>query len=61
MSELLLEAVNAAFLEDRAMLEAQHRNFRERPDGNLVDIKYAAGPNKLLWVLDKYIQEERRV
>ncbi len=30
----------------------------ERPHGNKVDIKHAAGPNKLVWVLDKFLREE---
>lgn len=31
---MLREAVDAAFLEDKAMLEGQHSNMKERPDGN---------------------------
>jgi vanillate O-demethylase monooxygenase subunit len=58
MSEMFLDAVNVGFLEDKAILEAQQRNIEERPDGNKIDIKLDAGPNKLLWLLDKLIAEE---
>ena len=60
LSRTLLEATDAGFLEDKAILEAQHRNIRERPEGNLIDIKADAGPNKLLWVLDRMLAEENQ-
>lgn len=59
LSRTLLEATDVAFLEDKAILEAQHRNLRERPDGNLIDIKADAGPNKLLNLLDRMLAEEQ--
>jgi hypothetical protein len=55
---MLFEAVNVAFREDRVVLEAQHRNIKERPDGNLVNIVHDAGPNMLIRLLDKLIAEE---
>ena len=58
LSDMLLESTHLAFREDQAMLEAQHRNIKERPHGNLVDIKADLGPNKLLWLLDKRLREE---
>jgi len=60
MSEMLLEAVNAAFLEDKAMLEAQHRNVKERPHAKQVGIYLDAGPEKMLSLLDKFLAEEER-
>ena len=57
---VFLDAVDAGFLEDKAILEAQQRNVRERPGGNRLDIKLDAGPNKLLWLLDKLIAEEQQ-
>lgn len=60
MSEMFLEAVDAGFLEDKAILEAQQKNVEQRPDGNRIDIKLDAGPNKLLWLLDKLLAEEQR-
>ncbi|HLW71441.1 MAG TPA: aromatic ring-hydroxylating dioxygenase subunit alpha [Candidatus Binataceae bacterium] len=58
MSDMLFETVDAAFQEDAIVLEAQHRNLKERPDGNLVNIVHDAGPEMLLRLLDKRIEEE---
>ncbi|GAB3628338.1 (2Fe-2S)-binding protein [Pandoraea terrae] len=58
MSDMLYEAINAAFLEDREMLEAQHQNIKERTDRKMVDIVHDAGPGKMLWVLEKFLKEE---
>jgi vanillate O-demethylase monooxygenase subunit len=58
MSELLLEAVDAAFLEDTRMLEAQYQRIRERPDGNLIDIRADSGPNRMLFMLERLLQAE---
>lgn len=58
LSDMLYEAVNAAFLEDAEMLEGQHLRMKERPDMKMVDIVHDAGPGKLLWVLDKLLKEE---
>lgn len=60
MSDLLKEAIDDAFLEDKATLEAQHRNIKEKPDFNTVDIIHDAGPGKMLWVLDKLLKEEAK-
>ena len=60
MSELLLEGVNDGFVEDKEMLEGQHRNIKAHPDGNLINIRHDEGPNKLLWKLDKLIEQERQ-
>lgn len=60
MSEMLLEAVDAAFLEDKAMLEAQYRNVKERPHAPQVGIVLDAGPEQMLWLLDKFLAEEAR-
>ncbi len=58
MSDMLLEAINAAFLEDKAVLEAQYRNVKERPHVKQVGILLDAGPEKMLWLLDKFLAEE---
>lgn len=58
LSETLKEAIDAAFAEDKAMLEAQQRNILENPDFKGLDIGVDAGPGKILWVLDKLIKEE---
>jgi vanillate O-demethylase monooxygenase subunit len=60
LSDLLHEAINDAFLEDKATLEAQHRNLRSRPDAPQVNIKLDAGPGKMLWVLDRFLKEEQQ-
>ena len=58
MSDLLKEAIDAAFLEDKLTLEAQHRNISEKPDFKTIDIVHDAGPGKMLWLLDKMLKEE---
>lgn len=58
VTHLMHEANNAAFLEDKAMLEGQYRRLRERPDAPQVDIVHDAGPGKMLWVLDRLLREE---
>lgn len=58
MSDMLLDAVNAAFIEDKTMLEAQYQRLLERPHGNLVDIRNDAGPNRMLFMLDRLLAAE---
>jgi vanillate O-demethylase monooxygenase subunit len=60
LSDLLGGALDDAFAEDQRMLEAQHVRRKERPDMKLISIAHDAGPGKMLWVLDKLIQEERQ-
>ena len=60
LTDLMHEANNVAFLEDKAMLEGQYQRMRERPDAPSVDIVHDAGPGKLLWVLDRLLKEEAR-
>jgi vanillate O-demethylase monooxygenase subunit len=55
---LLKEAIDAAFLEDKAMLEGQHRNLKDRPNHPTMAIVHDAGPGKMLWVLDKMLKAE---
>ena len=49
------EAVDDAFREDRAVLEAQHRNLKERAADSLVNIVHDAGPEKMLRLLDRLL------
>ncbi len=58
MSELLLETVNAAFVEDKVVLEAQWRNVKEKPQATQVGILLDAGPEKMLSLLDQFLAEE---
>lgn len=58
MTDLLKEAIDSAFLEDKATLEAQHRRMKEKPGYKMVDIVHDAGPGKMLWVLDKMLKVE---
>ncbi len=58
LSDMLREGVDAAFLEDKAMLEAQHRNVKERPDGNRLSIVHDAGPAMMLRILDQFLAAE---
>ena len=58
MSEMLLETASAAFVEDKAVLEAQWRNVKERPHAKQVGILLDAGPERMLSLLDKFLAEE---
>lgn len=58
LSDLLGSTLDQAFNEDRLMLEAQHIRRKERPDMKMLNIGHDAGPRKMLWVLDKLIEEE---
>ena len=59
LSDLLGSTLDVAFDEDRIMLEAQHLRRKERPDAGRLNIANDAGPIKMLWVLDKLLEEER--
>jgi phenylpropionate dioxygenase-like ring-hydroxylating dioxygenase large terminal subunit len=58
LSDLLHEAVNAAFLEDKATLEAQQLRIDSHPDAKTVDIAIDEGPGKFFWVLDRMLAAE---
>jgi hypothetical protein len=58
LGDMLFETVDAAFREDRTVLEAQHRNIKERPEGNRENIVHDAGPAMLLRRLDQLLEEE---
>jgi vanillate O-demethylase monooxygenase subunit len=59
LADLLKEGIDAAFFEDKVMLEGQRIRMQEKPDFKTFDIAADAGPGKMLWVLDKLIREER--
>lgn len=59
LSELLRDNLDDAFAEDRAVLEAQHVRWNERPDHPKIDIVHDAGPNRMLFLLDKLLRAER--
>lgn len=61
MSQTFLEATHAGFAEDKAILEGQHRNIKQRPDGSTLNIKSDGGPIKFLRLLDKLIKDEQEV
>ncbi|POP54492.1 aromatic ring-hydroxylating dioxygenase subunit alpha [Zhongshania marina] len=58
LSDLLREILDEAFLEDAAMLESQQVNYEANPEFKMMDICHDAGPNKILWLLDKLIKDE---
>jgi len=58
MTDMLHEANERAFHEDKVVLEAQYRNIREKPDAPFVGIKHDAGPSKMLRILDRLLAEE---
>lgn len=58
MADMMHAANIQAFNEDKVVLEAQHRNMKEKPDAPIVGIKHDAGPAKMLRILDRLIAEE---
>ncbi|ODU21809.1 MAG: vanillate O-demethylase oxygenase [Sphingomonas sp. SCN 67-18] len=58
--DLMFNANAQAFLEDKRILEGQRERMLEYPDAPQVDIIHDAGPGRMLWVLDKLIEEEAR-
>ena len=58
LADLLLAGVKQAFAEDKIVLEAQHRNMKERPDAPMVSIALDAGPTRMLRLLDRFLAEE---
>ena len=59
VTDMLYEAVHEAFLEDKEMLEAQHQRIKAKPNAPKVDIVHDAGPGRMLWLLDKLLNEEQ--
>ncbi len=59
MSDMLREALDVAFLEDKEILEGQWQRLKQRgPEGNKVNIIHDTGPGKLLHVLDTLLKAE---
>ena len=58
LTDMLSEATDEAFREDAAQLEAQHIRMKENPDFPMVNLPFDEGPAKMLWVLDKHLEEE---
>jgi vanillate O-demethylase monooxygenase subunit len=58
LAETLIGVLDAAFAEDKAVLEAQYRNWKERPDARMINIVHDAGPEKMLRLLDRLLAEE---
>ena len=60
MSDMLREALDVAFLEDKEILEGQWQRLKQRgPAGNKVNIIHDTGPGKLLHVLDTLLKAEQ--
>ena len=61
LADLLKEGLDAAFAEDKQMLEAQQLRIKEDPDFKQMGIGAAdAGPAKMLRVIQKLIEDEER-
>jgi len=58
LSDMLREALDAAFQEDAAFLEAQQLRMNDKPGFKMLDLAADAGPGKMLWLLDKLLKEE---
>ncbi len=55
----LMHATNLdAFLEDKRILEGQRERQLQYPDAPQIDIVHDAGPGRMLWVLDKLLEQE---
>lgn len=57
--ELMHKTNLDAFLEDKRVLEGQWQRQRQYPDVPQVDIIHDAGPGRMLWVLDKLLEQEK--
>lgn len=58
ITQLMHEANNQAFLEDKAILEGQYARMQEYADAPTVDIVHDGGPGKMLWILDQLLKDE---
>lgn len=58
LPETLIEGARLAFLEDKAVLEAQWKRMKNNPGGNRISIANDAAGNKTLAVLDKILAAE---
>ncbi|MGH8516497.1 MAG: Rieske 2Fe-2S domain-containing protein [Panacagrimonas sp.] len=59
LSDMMREALDAAFTEDRRVLEHQHRRVRENPDYSGISIAVDAGPLRMLRLLNRLLDEQR--
>ena len=58
LSDMMRETLDAAFIEDQHVLEAQHVRIKENPDIPGINIAIDAGPGRMLRLLDKLLAEE---
>lgn len=56
--ELMHKTNLDAFLEDKRILEGQRERQLQYPGAPQIDIVHDAGPGRMLWVLDKLIEQE---
>jgi len=56
--QLLIEANEDAFLEDKMFLEGQYQRMKDKPDYKMVDYAHDAGPGRMFWLLDKLLKDE---
>jgi hypothetical protein len=59
MPEAMFELANRAFQEDRAIIEAQARNQKLRPEPHPLMIGHDRGPSLLRAVMQKMIEREQ--
>ena len=58
LSEMLRDTAEAAFIEDKLVLEAQHARIKEKPHYPQISAAFDAGPGRMLWVLDNLLKAE---
>ena len=59
ISDLLFDNVHTAFLEDLAIIKAQHDNICTRPDAVRIDINHDGGGVQARRIIERRIDEER--
>jgi phenylpropionate dioxygenase-like ring-hydroxylating dioxygenase large terminal subunit len=60
-NDILVRGVKTAFLEDRAMIEAQQRVLIEEPDAPMNAIPADAALNQGRWILKRLLEAENKV
>lgn len=56
--DLMFETNAKAFEEDKRMLEGQWERMQQYPGAPEINIVHDAGPSRILWILDKLLEEE---
>lgn len=58
IGDLLYAGINKAFMEDKEMIEAQHRNIKLQPDLPMIAIAHDAAVNQMRILMNRFIEAE---